>query len=121
MLTRDECINKHLFLWFIGMNVALFNRTGLDSRSEIVVIGATNRIDAIDPALRRPGRFDREFPFKLPSKVEHVVDKPVCLRSLPALFSSLDIHSLRKTHYRKRVSRLSAFTRPNGVLRSHLC
>lgn len=40
---------------------------GLDSRDEIVVIGATNRIDAIDPALRRPGRFDREFHFPLPS------------------------------------------------------
>ncbi|KAB7495101.1 ATPase family AAA domain-containing protein 2 [Armadillidium nasatum] len=40
---------------------------GLDSRGEVVVIGATNRIDAIDPALRRPGRFDREFHFPLPS------------------------------------------------------
>jgi transitional endoplasmic reticulum ATPase len=33
---------------------------GLDSRGAVVVIGATNRPDAIDPALRRPGRFDRE-------------------------------------------------------------
>ena len=41
---------------------------GLDSRQEVVVIGATNRIDSIDPALRRPGRFDREFPFHLPNK-----------------------------------------------------
>nr|KAG5711753.1 hypothetical protein BaRGS_023517 [Batillaria attramentaria] len=40
---------------------------GIDSRGEIVVIGATNRIDAIDPALRRPGRFDREFHFPLPN------------------------------------------------------
>ncbi|CAG5120006.1 unnamed protein product [Candidula unifasciata] len=40
---------------------------GLDSRGEIVVIGATNRIDSLDPALRRPGRFDREFLFHLPS------------------------------------------------------
>lgn len=40
---------------------------GLDSRGEIVVIGATNRIDSLDPALRRPGRFDREFLFPLPS------------------------------------------------------
>ncbi|XP_037783045.1 ATPase family AAA domain-containing protein 2B-like isoform X2 [Penaeus monodon] len=40
---------------------------GLDSRGEVVIIGATNRIDAIDPALRRPGRFDREFHFPLPS------------------------------------------------------
>uniref|UniRef100_A0A2C9JP97 Bromo domain-containing protein n=1 Tax=Biomphalaria glabrata TaxID=6526 RepID=A0A2C9JP97_BIOGL len=40
---------------------------GLDNRGEIVVIGATNRIDSLDPALRRPGRFDREFLFPLPS------------------------------------------------------
>jgi len=40
---------------------------GLDSRGEVVVIGATNRLDAIDPALRRPGRFDREFRFSLPT------------------------------------------------------
>ncbi|KAM4704921.1 ATPase family AAA domain-containing protein 2 [Rhinophrynus dorsalis] len=41
---------------------------GLDSRGEIVVIGATNRLDSIDPALRRPGRFDREFLFCLPDR-----------------------------------------------------
>nr|XP_033789638.1 ATPase family AAA domain-containing protein 2 isoform X2 [Geotrypetes seraphini] len=41
---------------------------GLDSRGEIVVIGATNRLDSIDPALRRPGRFDREFLFSLPDR-----------------------------------------------------
>ncbi|XP_074743521.1 ATPase family AAA domain-containing protein 2 [Strix uralensis] len=41
---------------------------GLDSRGEVVVIGATNRLDAIDPALRRPGRFDRELLFSLPNK-----------------------------------------------------
>ncbi|KAF6144858.1 hypothetical protein GIB67_001869 [Kingdonia uniflora] len=40
---------------------------GLDSRGQVIVIGATNRIDAIDGALRRPGRFDREFNFHLPS------------------------------------------------------
>lgn len=51
---------------------------GLDSRGQVniislrsnffqvVVIGATNRPDAIDPALRRPGRFDRELVFPLP-------------------------------------------------------
>uniref|UniRef100_M4EUG7 Bromo domain-containing protein n=1 Tax=Brassica campestris TaxID=3711 RepID=M4EUG7_BRACM len=39
---------------------------GLDSRGQVVLIGATNRVDAIDGALRRPGRFDREFTFSLP-------------------------------------------------------
>lgn len=41
---------------------------GMDGRGQVVVIGATNRPDSIDPALRRPGRFDREFYFPLPSR-----------------------------------------------------
>ncbi|EPX72301.1 ATPase with bromodomain protein [Schizosaccharomyces octosporus yFS286] len=40
---------------------------GLDSRGQVVVIGATNRPNDIDSALRRPGRFDREFYFSLPN------------------------------------------------------
>ncbi|KAF9224569.1 AAA-domain-containing protein [Gyrodon lividus] len=40
---------------------------GMDGRGQVIIIGATNRPDAIDPALRRPGRFDREFYFPLPS------------------------------------------------------
>lgn len=39
---------------------------GLDGRGQVIVIGATNRPDSVDPALRRPGRFDREFYFPLP-------------------------------------------------------
>eukprot|EP00249_Psilotum_nudum_P007003 c20237_g1_i1 orf=334-3666(-) len=39
---------------------------GLDARGQVIVIGATNRVDAIDGALRRPGRFDRELVFSLP-------------------------------------------------------
>lgn len=39
---------------------------GMDGRGQVIVIGATNRPDNIDPALRRPGRFDREFYFSLP-------------------------------------------------------
>eukprot|EP01135_Chromosphaera_perkinsii_P010454 Nk52_evm17s2133 gene=Nk52_evmTU17s2133 len=41
---------------------------GIDSRGQVIVIGSTNRIDSIDPALRRPGRFDREFLFPLPNR-----------------------------------------------------
>lgn len=40
---------------------------GLDSMPGVIVIGATNRIEAVDPALRRPGRFDKELYFPLPS------------------------------------------------------
>ena len=41
---------------------------GLKSRGKVIVIGATNRVNAIDPALRRPGRFDREIEVGVPSK-----------------------------------------------------
>ena len=41
---------------------------GMQGRDNVVVIGATNRQDAIDPALRRPGRFDREIEIGVPDK-----------------------------------------------------
>jgi transitional endoplasmic reticulum ATPase len=41
---------------------------GLQSRGKVIVIAATNRPNAIDPALRRPGRFDREIEIKVPDK-----------------------------------------------------
>ncbi len=54
--------------WSSIVSTLLALMDGLDSRGEVVVIGATNRLDSIDPALRRPGRFDREFLFNLPDR-----------------------------------------------------
>jgi transitional endoplasmic reticulum ATPase len=41
---------------------------GLSGRGNVIVIGATNRPGALDPALRRPGRFDREIEISVPDK-----------------------------------------------------
>lgn len=64
------------------MSTLLALMDGLDSRGEIVVIGATNRLDSIDPALRRPGRFDREFLFNLPDKKVSSTDSRVNIASV---------------------------------------
>lgn len=49
------------------VSTLLAHMDGLSSRGQVVVIGSTNRPDAIDAALRRPGRFDRELAFPLPN------------------------------------------------------
>ncbi|XP_047904713.1 ATPase family AAA domain-containing protein 2 isoform X1 [Anser cygnoides] len=56
----------HIYSSMVSTLLTLMD--GIDNRGEIVVIGATNRLDSVDPALRRPGRFDREFLFNLPNK-----------------------------------------------------
>lgn len=56
---------------------------GLKSRGEVVVIGATNRPDAIDEALRRPGRFDREIEIGVPDKDERKEILEVHTRRMP--------------------------------------
>lgn len=53
-------VSPYLCLPWSGVNT---NDVG-----QVIVIGATNRPDSVDPALRRPGRFDREFYFPLPNK-----------------------------------------------------
>ncbi|RAP46875.1 MAG: ATPase [Methanosphaera sp. rholeuAM74] len=56
---------------------------GLKSRGEVVVIGATNRPDAIDEALRRPGRFDREIEIGVPDKDERKEILEIHTRRMP--------------------------------------
>ncbi|MHA2227310.1 MAG: CDC48 family AAA ATPase [Candidatus Hodarchaeales archaeon] len=47
----------------------LSNMDGLSGRGDVVVIGATNRVNALDPAIRRGGRFDREIEIGIPNKL----------------------------------------------------
>ncbi len=63
---------------------------GLDERGEIIVIGATNRVDAIDPALRRGGRFDREIEIGVPDKEGRREILQVHTRGMP-LVDSIDL------------------------------
>ena len=56
---------------------------GLNSRGKVVVIGATNRPNSIDPALRRPGRFDREVELRAPDKHGRLQILKIHTRGMP--------------------------------------
>jgi len=71
---------------------------GLESRGEVVVIGATNRPNSIDPALRRPGRFDREIEIGVPNKEGRHEILQIHTRGMP-LEEGVDLKYLsEKTH-----------------------
>ncbi|MGE5684012.1 MAG: CDC48 family AAA ATPase [Nitrososphaerota archaeon] len=56
---------------------------GMSSRGKVVVIGATNRVNAIDPALRRPGRFDRELEIGVPDREGRLEILQIHTRGMP--------------------------------------
>src|ERR687890_1098351 len=56
---------------------------GMSTRGKVVVIGATNRINAIDPALRRPGRFDREIEIGVPDRNGRLEVLQIHTRGMP--------------------------------------
>ena len=56
---------------------------GLNSRGQVVVIGATNRPDSLDQALRRPGRFDREIEIGVPDRDERKEILEIHTRTMP--------------------------------------
>ena len=56
---------------------------GLESRGKVVVIAATNRPDALDPALRRPGRFDREIEIGIPDEKSRLEILQIHTRGMP--------------------------------------
>jgi transitional endoplasmic reticulum ATPase len=66
---------------------------GMGTRGNIIVIGATNRPNAIDPALRRPGRFDREIEIGVPDKAGRNEIVQIHTRNMP-LAEDVDIRRL---------------------------
>src|SRR3989344_3038175 len=71
---------------------------GLKSRGKVVVIGATNRVNSLDPALRRPGRFDREVNISVPDRNGRLNVLKIHTRNMP-LYKDIDLIALAgKTH-----------------------
>jgi len=69
---------------------------GLEARGKVIVIAATNRPNAIDPALRRPGRFDREIEINVPGKRGRLEILQIHTRHMP-LVEDVDLDRLAST------------------------
>ncbi len=66
---------------------------GLEARGKVVVIGATNRANALDPALRRPGRFDREIEIGIPDRNDRRAILEIHTRGMP-LEEDVDLNNM---------------------------
>ncbi len=66
---------------------------GLNDRGNVIVLGATNRPDSVDPALRRPGRFDREFEISVPNEEGRLEILEIHTRGMP-ISDDIDLKDL---------------------------
>lgn len=83
---------------------------GLEGRGKVVVIGATNRPNALDPALRRPGRFDREIEMGIPNKEGRLQILQIHTRGMP-LDDDVDLDKLASMTHGYVGADLAALTR----------
>ena len=88
---RRDSVNGEVERRVVAQLLTLMD--GLKDRGNVIVIGATNREDAIDPALRRPGRFDREIEIGVPGRKSRSDILEVHLRDMP-LTDDVDVESL---------------------------
>jgi CDC48 subfamily AAA family ATPase len=86
----------------------LASMDGLVGRGNVIVIGATNREDSIDPALRRPGRFDREIEIGVPDKAGRKEIMQIHTRGMPLepTFDSQGLEKALKTAEAKEKSKI---------------
>ncbi len=87
---------------------------GLEARANLVVIAATNRPDAIDEALRRPGRFDREIIIGVPDERGRKEILGIHTRGMP-LGDKVDLNELARTTYGFVGADLAALTREAAI------
>ncbi len=92
---RDEVIGE-VERRVVAQLLALMD--GLEARGNVIIIAATNRPEAVDPALRRPGRFDREIEITLPDKQGRLEILQIHTRNMP-LADDVDLQKLAEiTH-----------------------
>ncbi len=87
---------------------------GLSGRGNVIVIGATNRPGALDPALRRPGRFDREIEISVPDKKGRYEVLQIHTRGMP-LAQDVDLQKLAAMTHGYTGADLSALGRETAM------
>ena len=87
---------------------------GMSSRGKVVVIGATNRINALDPALRRPGRFDREIEIGVPDKEGRLEILQIHTRGMP-LDKDVDLEKIANISHGFVGADLQALARESAI------
>ncbi len=94
---------------------------GLEERGQVAVIAATNRVNAIDPALRRPGRFDREVEIGVPDLEDRIEILQIHVRGMP-LSDDVDLRELAENTHGFVGADLSSLTRESAMktLRKYL-
>jgi transitional endoplasmic reticulum ATPase len=87
---------------------------GLSGRGNVIVIGATNRPSALDPALRRPGRFDREIEIAVPDKKGRYEILQIHTRGMP-LADDVDLKKLSKISHGYTGADMAALCRETAM------
>ena len=87
---------------------------GLSGRGNVIVIGATNRPGALDPALRRPGRFDREIEIGVPDKQARHEIMQIHTRGMP-LVEEVDLKKLSAMSHGYTGADLAALSRETAM------
>jgi transitional endoplasmic reticulum ATPase len=87
---------------------------GLSGRGNVIVIGATNRVSALDPALRRPGRFDREIEIGVPDKKGRYEILQIHTRGMP-LADDVDLKKLSEVSHGYTGADLAALCRETAM------
>ena len=90
---RDE-VSGEMERRIVAQLLALMD--GLQARGKVVVIGATNRPNALDPAIRRPGRFDREIEINIPNREGRLDILQIHTRGMP-LAEDVDLETFGRS------------------------
>ena len=88
---------------------------GLAGRGNVIVIGATNRVNALDPAIRRPGRFDREVEIGVPDKKGRYEILQIHTRGMPLKEKDVDLTKLAEMTHGYTGADLAALCRETAM------